>query len=57
MEQTLDQNETRRTGVSYDLSNLMGKRESNNYFVYDCGTHYSNGHLLILHSKIDSVGS
>ena len=35
------------------LLKLMGKRESN-LFVYDCGTHYWNYHLVILHNKIDS---
>ena len=28
-----------------------------NFFIYDCGTHYSNCHLVILHNKIDSVQS
>ena len=32
----------------------MGKQESN-FFVYDCGTHYSNGHLVIIHNKICTV--
>ena len=31
----------------------MSKPESN-FFVYDCGTHYSNGHLLI-RNKIDRL--
>ena len=32
----------------------MGKPESN-FFDYDCGTHYSNCHLVIFNNKIDSV--
>ena len=36
------------------LLKLMGKRESD-FFVYDCGTHFSNCYLVILHNKIDSV--
>ena len=27
------------------------------FFVYDCGTHYSNCDSVILHNKIDSVRS
>ena len=32
---------------------FMDKQESN-FFVYDCGTHYSNFHLAILLNRIDS---
>ena len=42
------------TSVLYDRLKVMGKRE-NNFFVYDCATHYSNCHSVILHNKIDSV--
>ena len=31
------------------------KREQ--LFVYNCGTHYSNGHLVIFHTKIGNVRS
>ena len=34
----------------------MGKPESN-FFVYDCGTHYSNYHSVIFDNKIDSFRS
>ena len=33
---------------------LKGKLEGN-FFVYNCGTHYSNCNLVILHNKIDSI--
>ena len=53
----LDHDETRRTSVSYDwLLKLMGKPEMN-VFVYDCGTRYSNCHLVSFHNKIDSFRS
>ena len=51
----LDHDEARGTSVSYDFSNSWANKESN--FVYDCGTRYSNCHLLIRHNKIDGVRS
>ena len=42
--------------VFHITSQTHGQTE-NNFFVYDCGTWYSNCHLVILHDKIDSVRS
>ena len=50
----LDHDETRGMSVSYDFSNSWANR---NLFVYDCGTHYSNCHLVIFHNNTDSFRS
>ena len=36
------------------LLKFMDKRESN-FFVYDCGTHYSSCHFVIFHNKTDTI--
>ena len=53
----LKHDQTRGMNISYSWFHfiLMGKLESS-YFVCDCGTHYSNGHLVIS-NKIDRLRS
>ena len=38
--------------VFYMTSHTQGQQL---FSVYDCGTHYSNCHLVIFHNKIDSI--